>query len=204
MNVLQIGCNNANDKVSKFLSDNKKNISKALLVDASPSALELARKFYKDFSFIDFKNVAVVDNDKTEVDLFYPINSPESGHCSILEEHVKTHKEIEGRRDGRDPEKVEKLKVPAVRVNNLLDYFNGEYIDRLYVDIEGLDCAIINDIDLRKYDIGYIRFEHTHSEKAFTTNGPTLKKTLLRAMDAGYTVIKDQNCEEDLVLIKDF
>ncbi|MDB4352905.1 hypothetical protein OAA60_05700, partial [Porticoccaceae bacterium] len=72
MNILQIGCNEANDKVSEFLKFNKNYLNKVLLVDASSSALELGKDFYKDFEGIEFQNVAVVDTDENEIDLFYP------------------------------------------------------------------------------------------------------------------------------------
>ena len=96
MNILQIGCNEANDKVSEFLEFYKKESPKALLVDASSSALDLAREFYKDFNNIKFQHVAVVDTDEKEVDLFYPVDIPNNVHCSLLEQHVKTHNKIEG------------------------------------------------------------------------------------------------------------
>jgi|TARA_R100000005_G_C4955435_1_gene174141 FkbM family methyltransferase len=202
MNILQIGCNEANDKVSEFLEFYKKESPKALLVDASSSALDLAREFYKDFNNIKFQHVAVVDTDEKEVDLFYPVDIPNNVHCSLLEQHVKTHKKIEGQISNKPPMEVKKEKVPALRISALLDYFDGEPIDRLYVDVEGLDCQIINDIDLDKYKIGYIRFEHTHSEGTFESNGPTLQKTIQRLSRFDYSILGDQKCPEDLVAIK--
>jgi len=202
MNILQIGCNEANDNVSEFLKFYKPESPKALLVDASSSALDLAREFYKDFDNIEFKHSAVVDTDEQEVDLFYPVDVPNNVHCSLLEDHVKTHKGIEGEIANKPPMEVKKEKVPALRINTLLDYFDGEFIDRLYVDVEGLDCQIINDIDLDKYKIGYIRFEHTHSEGTFKTNGPTLKKTVQRLSEFNYSLLVDPKCAEDLVAIK--
>ncbi len=202
MNLLQIGCNEGNDKLSDFLKFYKKESPKTLLVDASSSALDLAREFYKDFDNIEFQHIAIVDTDEKEVDLFYPANSPNSVHCSLSEGHVKTHKKIEGQLADKPPVEVKKEKVPATRIGPLLDYFNGEFIDRLYIDVEGLDCQIIDDIDLDKYKVGYIRFEHTHSEGIFATNGPTLKKTTQRLLEFNYTTLLDQNCPEDLVAIK--
>tara|TARA_Y100000361_G_C11081500_1_gene301283 strand:+ start:223 stop:837 length:615 start_codon:yes stop_codon:yes gene_type:complete len=202
MNILQIGCNEANDNVSEFLKFYKEESPKALLVDASSSALDLAREFYKDFDNIEFKHSAVVDTDEQEVDLFYPVDVPNNVHCSLLEDHVKTHKNIEGEIAKKPPMEVKKEKVPALRINTLLDYFDGEFIDRLYVDVEGLDCQIINDIDLDKYKIGYIRFEHTHSEGTFKTNGSTLQKTIKLLSRFDYSVLGDPRCPEDLVAIK--
>ena len=202
MNILQIGCNEGNDKVSDFISKNKKYFSKVLLVDASSSALELAKTFYKDFEGIDFRHVAVIDSDESEIDLFYPANTPNNVHCSVIEQHVTQHKKIEGDIYQRPAEKVKKEKVPATRINNLLDYFDSQYIDRLYIDVEGLDCEIINDIDLQKYNVGYIRFEHTHSENTFSSNGPNLKKTVNFLNQFGYTILADPSCKEDLIALK--
>ena len=153
MNILQIGCNEANDKVSELLKFYKQESPKALLVDASSSALDLAKEFYKDFNNIKFQHVAVVDTDEKEVDLFYPVDVPNNVHCSLLEQHVKTHKKIEGEISNKPPMEVKKERVSALRISTLLDYFDGEPIDRLYVDVEGLDCQIINDINLDKYKI---------------------------------------------------
>ena len=173
-----------------------------MLVDASASALEKAKHFYRHFDGIEFRNIAVIDTDEDEIDLFYPENTPDNVHCSVLESHVKKHKEIEGNLYKKDPENVKKQKVPATRINTLLDYFKGEYIDRLYVDIEGLDCKIINDIDLEKYNIGYIRFEWAHSDGAFTPMGENIDKTIKNLMDQGYTVSPDPKCNEDILAIK--
>jgi|TARA_R100001463_G_scaffold49448_1_gene99231 FkbM family methyltransferase len=202
MNILQIGCNEGNDKVTEFLNKNKKHLHKVLLVDASSSALELAKTFYKDFEGIDFRHVAVIDSDESEIDLFYPVNTPNNVHCSVLEQHVTQHKEIEGDIYQRPAEKVKKEKVPATKISNLLDYFYHQYIDRLYIDVEGLDCKIIDDIDFEKYNIGYIRFEHTHSENTFKSNGPNLETTIRRLNKFGYTILADPNCHEDLIALK--
>ena len=202
MNILQIGCNQANDRVSEFLKFYKKESPKALLVDASYSALNLAKEFYKDFNNIKFQHVAVIDTDEKEVDLFYDADFPNSVHSSILEQHVKIHKEIEGHISNKPPMAVKKEKVPALRISTLLDYFDGEPIDRLYVDVEGLDCQIINDINFSKYKIGYIRFEHSHSEGTFTTNGPTLQKTIERLLRFDYSILDDKECPDDLIAIK--
>ena len=202
MNILQIGCNEGNDKLSEFLKFYKKESPKTLLVDASSSALDLAREFYKDFDNIEFQHVAVVNTDDEEVDLFYPVDIPNNVHCSLLEDHVKIHKKIEGQISNKPPMEVKKEKIRATRISALLDYFGGEPIDRLYIDVEGLDCQIINDIDLQKYKVGYIRFERTHSENTFQSNGPVLQKTTKRLLEFDYSIIADQNSHEDLVAIK--
>tara|TARA_R110002020_G_scaffold466760_1_gene689695 strand:+ start:379 stop:990 length:612 start_codon:yes stop_codon:yes gene_type:complete len=201
MNIIQIGCHNGNDKVSEFLEINKKYLSRILLVDASPSALSLAKEFYKDFSKVEFLNFAVIDSEETEIEIFYPVNENNMSYsyCSVLESHVKAHKKFEGI---KTPQEIKKQIVPATRINNLLKYFNGERIDRLYLDIEGLDCSIINDIDFNKYHIGYIRFEHIHSENTFSSNGPVLQKTLNKLYEFGYVVLPDPNCKEDLIALK--
>ena len=201
MNIIQIGCHNGNDKLSDFLKINKKHLSKTLLVDASPSALSMAKEFYKDFNTVEFSNFAVVNSDETEVEIFYPVDEANMSYsyCSVLQSHVEAHKNFEGI---KTPQEIKKEIVPATRVNNLLKYFNDEYIDRLYLDIEGLDCLIINDIDFNKYDIGYIRFEHIHSEKTFSSNGPNLKKTVNFLNQFGYTILADQSCKEDLIALK--
>jgi FkbM family methyltransferase len=202
MNILQLGCNQGDDKLSEFLRFNKRYLSKVLLVDASASALQKAKHFYRHFDCIEFNNVAVIDTDEDEIDLFYPENTPDNVHCSVLESHVKKHKQIEGNIYKKDPEKVKKQKVAATRISKLLDYFQGEYIDRLYVDIEGLDCKIINDIDFEKYNIGYIRFEWTHSDGAFTYESENMDKTVKNLMDQKYMILQDPDCKEDILAIK--
>jgi len=201
MNIIQIGCYNGGDKVSEFLKINKKHLSSVLLVDASSSALSEAKEFYKDFDEIKFRNVAVIDSDETEIEIFSPVdeNNMSYSYCSVLESHVKAHKYIEG---SKTPQEIKKQTVPATRINNLLKYFNDEYIERLYLDVEGLDCLILNDIDFDKYDIGYIRFEHAHSEGAFSCNGPNLEKTLDLLCKYGYSILPDPNAKEDLIAIK--
>jgi|TARA_R110000744_G_scaffold4741_4_gene16919 hypothetical protein len=201
---MQIGCHEGNDKVSSFLSANKKHLSKILLIDASSLALAKAKKFYKDGYEIFFRNVAVVNTEETEVDIFYQLNEenvPRS-NCSVLQSHVESHKKIEDLQELQNSKKIERQRVTSTRINNLLDYFDGEYIDRLYIDVEGLDCQIIDDINLFKYDIGYIKFEYIHSDGTFQTNGAVLKRTVNRLISFGYSIFPDPNSGEDLIALK--
>jgi len=190
LNILQVGCFAGNDSVSKFLRKYRDCLDKVVLVDASIDSLNLAKQHYKDFETIIFKHLAVVDSEKQIVDLFYPENEPVCAQASLDKEHVLLHKSIEAQRDSSAAPLIKSVAVNAIRINRLLSEFPNKLINRLYVDTEGHDAKIINDIDFSIYKIPYINFEFIHSDGPFK-QGHNLRKALQTLNDNNYCITQD-------------
>jgi len=175
MNIIQIGCHNCEDDVKPFIERESKKIEKFFCIDAQEEAVTIAKSKYKFLGDkVEFIQAAIVDNSHEEDSItFYAPKDPEemSGHCSIIKSHVTGHEH---------PEIIE-TKVKAININNLLDMVKGK-IDFLFIDAEGLDADLILSINLSKYDIGHIFYEHRH---ASGVHNPGLKHNeVLRKLDS--------------------
>lgn len=192
MNILQIGCNNGNDHVFSFVSSHKEFINKLVLVDACEIALDKAKKLYSSLNLnIEFINKAVTTNNEDTVTFYIPETEPDSAHSSTVRSVVN------GSRLGK--ERLIEKKVQACNIVDLLELFDSKLIDRMYSDTEGLDCLIVNSIDLQKYKIPYIQFEFSHSDGHFQ-NGVNLTNCTNHLSKNDYILMR---CNEyDLLAIK--
>lgn len=180
MNILQIGVNDAKDKLFDFCSIHRKGISKAIFVDASIDSLNEAKERYKAIlPNAIFIEAAVIDTNIEFVEFFYPIENKVSGHSSLIRSYLE--------RGGYT--NIGSKKVSTKRINSLLDMFNGEIIDRVYIDVEGLDPNLILDIDYSKYLIPFINFESAHSDGHFT-KGIMYQRCIHKLKETGYTLFE--------------
>jgi hypothetical protein len=85
-------------------------------------------------------------------------------------------------------------------INKFIEDSKMDIIDRLYIDIEGLDCVIVNEIDLAKHDIRMIQFEHVHSENTGDYgNSELYKKVVDKLIANGFTI---STLETDTVAVR--
>lgn len=177
MRILQLGCNDAKDKLFDFIKDNTTAVDFVLLVDANPYALEVAKNRYevilppKKFKII---HGAVVVDSATQVNLYIPNKDKCSGHSSIF-------KDLTALNWGED---LSVLTVNAHTVSYYLDII-GSPLDQLHIDVEGLDADIILDIDLEKYKINSIVFEAAHTDGYFK-KGDKFDKCIHKLIHNGY------------------
>jgi FkbM family methyltransferase len=192
-NIIQIGCNIGNDHVFDYVRNNIQNIKNIILVDANYKCIDMCEKNYNSFSnYIKTFNIAIVANDQECVELFVPDNNETSEQSSIIENNVLDHLKY------INCESYSKLKVNSLNINQFLSNLNLSSIDKLYVDIEGLDVDIVSIIDYKKFNIKYLNFEHIHSDGAFSNfNGeytdllPRYKKCLDVLYSFDYKIIKE-------------
>jgi FkbM family methyltransferase len=171
MNIIQIGCHDGDDHVFNFISSNRDKISRAVLVEPLHEKIEEAKIRYKDFKFVEFLELAVVDFEgKNEVSFFFPEDLRHSQISSISLSHVEKH--IGG---------VKEIKVKCLNIKDFLIRLNMPTIDRFYIDTEGLDCKLIKQIDFSKYDIRYLEYEYVHSDgtDCYGENGRSVELMLL-------------------------
>jgi FkbM family methyltransferase len=157
MTIVQIGCNDGKDHILDFCQKNRDSIEAIHLVEPNPEALEDCKQTYSDFKQAKFYNLAIVSNDAGSVDLHIPQLKSWNGHASTLPNHLIAH----GHQD------FNTINVSATSLARFFDSNKITKCDRLYIDIEGLDCEIILNFDIEKYGIGRIEFEILHTDGVF-------------------------------------
>lgn len=155
MYVLQIGSNVANDDTFRFISARKGELCYGLIIDASPACVLRAKEAYLSVTDkLEFLQTAVSDRNEPTVEFFFSHETQES--ASISSEHHQFH----------SGGKSQSMIVPNKHINDVLRSFKGPQIDRLYIDVEGVDCDILLAIDWEIIPIKYIQYE------TFCCDGP--------------------------------
>jgi FkbM family methyltransferase len=175
MNIIQIGCNDCNDDVFKFVSLNRDKISKFLVIDALPDCVTIAKEKY---SFLGERLYPVncgVGAKTGIMQFYYPSGDKLSAHASLLESHLHSHSH----------QSLDYLCVPVLSINDVLSFF--DQVDRLYIDAEGLDVSTLLTLDYFKFKPNYIEYESAHADGTGTRseNYFKLKKLL---MSFGYEI----------------
>lgn len=172
MNIIQIGCHDGDDHVFEFIKCNKNKIKRAILVEPLGEKLKEAKIRYKDYEFVEFYECAIVDFfDKQEISFFHPEDLVHSQIASINFNHTKSFRSD-----------IKEIKVKCINIQKFLESLSIQKINRFYIDTEGLDCSLINQIDFDKYDIDYIEYEFIHSDGIHKhgKNGIELENKLLK------------------------
>lgn len=183
MKILQIGCNDGNDHVYKYVTENLEKIDNLYLVDANINCIHASKNQYQNIEGIDFLHYAITFTDEEFVELCIPNNEEfTNGHASLLESHLIGHNYSNYRKE----------KVPAKNINKLFEELNLQTIDRLYIDTEGLDADIVNSIDFSKVDIKFLMFEYIHSDGSHTYGGEKLNKCISKLESLGYRLSKEE------------
>lgn len=102
-------------------------------------------------------NLAIAESDG-ERD-FFVVNST-TAWSSLLSEH---HKRVDSN------SQAEIVKVQSITFDQLMERCKFPLVDFLKIDAEGYDATIIKTIDLNKYAIQRVQFEHRHMS-VFTWN----------------------------------
>ena len=190
MNVIQLGCNNCEDHVLELVKVKSHEIQNLILVDALPTCVEIAKRQY---SFLLEKLIvinAAIGTENGLIDIFYPNVDDKSIHASFDPNHLFAH----------GHEKLTKIKVPSLNINNFFKSLNLEKIDYLFVDMEGMDVITLLEMDFEKYDPTFLRYEHKHSEGPNKTGGQNHLKLLEKLRKFNYSLSSD---DVDTVAKKD-
>lgn len=182
MNILQIGCNDGNDHVLQFVTENKDIIKELHLLDANKKCIDVCRSRYRDIPYVNFWHYAITTSEEPYVDLFIPLYSDIAAQSSVLETHLPGH--------GCSSFRTER--VPSKRINELFKDLNLKTIDRLYIDVEGIDIDIINDISFGDIDIKFLMFEYIHSDGTHSRGGARLEACMHKLEKMGYVLRKEE------------
>lgn len=182
MNIIQIGCNDCNDHVARFVNSHIDQVEHLILVDIDNSFVEKAQNVYKNVKKLTTIVSAITPiSHQTELVLYQLKNNMFSGHTSFSYDHMRVH--------GHSPDNIVKVVHPARTITSILEEYNITNLERLYIDTEGLDVDILMTIDYNKYNVSHITFEHIHCGgacKGDSTN-PKLVQFLNYMNMNGYT-----------------
>ena len=154
---------------------------KVLLVEPVPHNVVGIKKNLNNLEGITIEQVAL--SDKNETRNFYFVKNTSihklkkhwsSGIGSFNKQHLLDHK---SKRFKIEEEDIDKISIEAIRFKDLVDKYNINQIDKLLVDVEGSEFAILNDIDLSSINIKKIIFEYKHFD-GYQTTGKKLEEIL--------------------------
>ena len=176
---------------------------KVLLVEPVPHNVVEIKKNLNNLEGITIEQVAL--SDKNETKNFYFVKNTSihklkkhwsSGIGSFNKQHLLDHK---SKRFKIEEEDIDKISIEAIRFKDLVDKYNINQIDKLLVDVEGSEFAILNDIDLSSINIKKIIFEYKHFD-GYQTTGKKLEEILKKFEENGYTTKKID--EENILATK--
>ena len=176
---------------------------KVLLVEPVPHNVVEIKKNLNNLEGITIEQVAL--SDKNETKNFYFVKNTSihklkkhwsSGIGSFNKQHLLDHK---SKRFKIEEEDIDKISIEAIRFKDLVDKYKINQIDKLLVDVEGSEFAILNDIDLSSVNIKKIIFEYKHFD-GYQTTGKKLEEILKKFKENGYTTKKID--EENILATK--
>ena len=176
---------------------------KVLLVEPVPHNVVEIKKNLNNLEGIKIEQVAL--SDKNETRNFYFVKNTSihklkkhwsSGIGSFNKQHLLDHK---SKRFKIEEEDIDKISIEAIRFKDLVDKYNINQIDKLLVDVEGSEFAILNDIDFSSINIKKIIFEYKHFD-GYQTTGKKLEEILKKFEENGYTTKKID--EENILATK--
>ena len=146
------------DGFSEFVKKNDDQNKKIYLVEANPSNISKLKESWKDYRNVKIFNFAITSSkqDEKRLKFFYSLDdAPHYQQFSNDIEHVK--------KNYKDLDRIKFKYIDCVKINDFLDQnFNNEIINFFSIDIEGMDYDVIQDINLKKYEIINFSFEHLH------------------------------------------
>jgi FkbM family methyltransferase len=140
---IEIGANHPVCTSSSYLLQRKYG-AVGTLVEANPKLIPILQKYRPHDTII---NAAVYDEDIGSIDFYI---SPDNEISSIDKRFVNAWK------DGRVEEKIS---VPTVRINQLLETTADSDVVFLSIDVEGLDMRLLADIDFDRFRPFMIQIE---------------------------------------------
>ena len=176
---------------------------KVLLVEPVPHNVVEIKKNLNNFESIIIEQVAL--SDKNETRNFYFVKNTSihklkkhwsSGIGSFNKQHLLDHK---SKRFKIEDEDIDEISIEVIRFKDLVDKYNINQIDKLLIDVEGSEFAILNDIDLNSINIKRIIFEYKHFD-GYRTTGKKLEEILKKFEENGYTTKKID--EENILATK--
>ena len=166
---------------------------KVLLVEPVPHNVEAINNNLKDFKDIFIEQVAISDK-KEKKDFFFVKRSSipklkkhwSSGIGSFNKSHILDHRSKRFQIEDID---IDKISIQSITLQDLIEKYSITKIDKLLIDVEGSEYAILKNIDLNKINIKKIIFEYKHFD-GYKTTGKKLEEILKKFNQNNYSVSK--------------
>ena len=166
---------------------------KVLLVEPVPHNVEAINNNLKDFKDIFIEQVAISDK-KEKKDFFFVKRSSipklkkhwSSGIGSFNKSHILDHRSKRFQIEDID---IDKISIQSITLQDLIEKYSITKIDKLLIDVEGSEYAILKNIDLNKINIKKIIFEYKHFD-GYKTTGKKLEEILKKFDQNNYSVSK--------------
>ena len=163
---------------------------KVLLVEPVPHNVEAINNNLKDFKDIVLEQVAISDK-KEKKDFFFVKRSSipklkkhwSSGIGSFNKSHILDHRSKRFQIEDID---IDKISIQSITLQDLIEKYSITKIDKLLIDVEGSEYAILKNIDLNKINI---IFEYKHFD-GYKTTGKKLEEILKKFDQNNYSVSK--------------
>jgi len=153
MKVVQIGSNCAKDDLTKIIKKSKLDL--LILVEPLHYHNTNIQNCYSYVNNKFIENIAITVNNEVETNFYVDRDDGPLYEVASLDiNHLIKH--------GCKIEKIKKLKVKCLHINQLFEKYNITDLDILYIDAEGIDDLIIKSIDFNKINISKIYFENLH------------------------------------------
>ena len=176
---------------------------KVLLVEPVPHNVEAINNNLKNFKDIFIEQVAISDK-KEKKDFFFVKRSSipklkkhwSSGIGSFNKSHILDHRSKRFQIEDID---IDKISIQSITLQDLIEKYSITKIDKLLIDVEGSEYAILKNIDLNKINIKKIIFEYKHFD-GYKKTGKKLEEILKKFDQNNYSVSKID--EENILAVK--
>lgn len=159
MNIVQIGTNRAYDDVTDLVKEY--GADTLILVEPLVVHHEIIRECYINIKNKYIESIAITDDENIKELIFYYHKEDGPGFevAGLSKEHILKHSIFNSKltEDG-----IIKVMVPCMTLNDLLAKHNLKKVDVLYIDVEGMDDKLIYSLNLDRFDIVNIIYEHLH------------------------------------------
>jgi FkbM family methyltransferase len=182
MKFIQIGAHIGNDEAYNIIKNY--DVEFGLLIEPLPHLIPKLKEFYKDIPNIIIENKAISIQQEKNIVFYYDTKDSNTELGSINKQHLIDHKV--------NKDDIKEIIVPTETLGSILDRYNIQELDYLFIDTEGLDCLIINTLDFQKYKIHNIIFEDLHSDGSWT-KGINYNTTIKKMKSEGYKTEKINN-----------
>lgn len=153
MKIVQIGTGGGRDDLTDIIKDQPVEI--LILVEPLRVHNTSIRECYKHVENKHLLNLAITTGEGETVTFYHHLDDgPRFEVAGTSREHIIKH--------GLSPDRIVESNVGAIRINQLLEKYQLNQLDILYIDAEGMDADIIQDLDFSKYLVNNIYFENLH------------------------------------------
>ena len=190
--LLMIGAHNG--LKTKYFVKEAAEYGKVCLVEPVPHLFQTLIKTHSKLKNVFLVNKCVTNATADMVDFFAPTqNANRLQHYgdqlgSLNKEHATNH-------DKRMIGYIEKIRVPSISAESLLNAMKCVDINLLYLDTEGHDVEIIKNFPFNKIQPKAILFEHKHADGTHNL-GPKFASTIKLLNSLGYRLqcVDRENC----------